>query len=118
VNRYTFRVQWSLEEHQYVGRCIELPFLSRRASTARAALAAASDAVDEHLRILRECDQEPPEPLTERRYSGKFIVRTSPALHERLVIEAAEERISMNQLIVQKLSGRPLGSGLGAFLLD
>ncbi|MCV7198444.1 type II toxin-antitoxin system HicB family antitoxin [Mycobacterium angelicum] len=118
MNRYTFRVQWSLEEHQYVGRCVELPFLSRGAPTAREALAAASDAVDEHLRALAESDLQPPEPLTERRYSGKFIVRTSPALHERLAIEAAEEQISMNQLVVQKLSGRPLGGGLSAFLFD
>ncbi|MCV7075533.1 type II toxin-antitoxin system HicB family antitoxin [Mycobacterium szulgai] len=118
MNRYTFRVQWSREERQYVGRCVELPFLSRPAPTAREALAATSDAVDEHLRALRDSDQEPPEPLTERRYSGRFIVRTSPALHERLAIEAAEERISMNQLVVQKLAGRPLGSGLGAILFE
>jgi predicted HicB family RNase H-like nuclease len=38
--------------------------------------------------------------------SGKFVVRTSPALHARLVIEAAEQNVSMNQWVVQKLSGR------------
>ncbi len=47
-----------------------------------------------------------PEPLTERQYSGKFVVRTSPALHARLVIEAAEQNVSMNHWVVQKLSGR------------
>jgi predicted HicB family RNase H-like nuclease len=41
-----------------------------------------------------------------RQYSGKFVVRTSPALHGRLVIEAAEQNVSMNQWVVQKLSGR------------
>jgi predicted HicB family RNase H-like nuclease len=53
-----------------------------------------------------------PAPLSERQYSGKFVVRTSPALHAQLVIEAAEQNVSMNQWVVQKLSGRrdrPLG---------
>jgi predicted HicB family RNase H-like nuclease len=36
----------------------------------------------------------------------RFVVRTSPALHAQLVIEAAEQNVSMNQCVVQKLSGR------------
>ncbi|WP_420866045.1 toxin-antitoxin system HicB family antitoxin, partial [Mycobacterium lacus] len=32
--------------------------------------------------------------------------RTSPALHLRLAVEAAEQHVSMNQWVVQKLSGR------------
>jgi predicted HicB family RNase H-like nuclease len=48
-----------------------------------------------------------PVPLTERRFSGKFLVRTSPALHARLTVEAAEQNVSMNQWVVQKLADRP-----------
>jgi predicted HicB family RNase H-like nuclease len=47
-----------------------------------------------------------PTPLTQRPYSGRFLVRTSTALHKRLAIEAAEERVPLNQWVVQKLSGR------------
>ena len=46
-------------------------------------------------------------PLTERRFSGKFLVRTSPALHARLSVEAAEQNVSLNHWVVQKLSDRP-----------
>ncbi|MEV0673509.1 type II toxin-antitoxin system HicB family antitoxin [Mycobacterium sp. NPDC050441] len=41
------------------------------------------------------------------RYSGKFVVRVSPSLHARLVVEATEQGVSLNQWVVQKLVGRP-----------
>ena len=56
----------------------------------------------------READGfEVPVPLTERKYSGRFVVRTSPALHARVAIEAAEQNVSMNQWVVYKLAGPP-----------
>jgi predicted HicB family RNase H-like nuclease len=48
----------------------------------------------------------PPESLTDRRYSGEFHVRTSPALHSRLAVEATEQGVSLNQWVVQKLADR------------
>jgi HicB-like protein involved in pilus formation len=59
-----------------------------------------------------------PTPLCERRYSGTFLVRTSPELHARLALEASEERVSMNQWIVQKLSGRTPSDTFGLFGFD
>jgi predicted HicB family RNase H-like nuclease len=53
------------------------------------------------------CGAEPPPSLTDRRYSGNFMVRTSPALHGRLTVEAVEQRVSLNQWVVQKLAGKP-----------
>lgn len=44
--------------------------------------------------------------MADRNYSGTLVVRTSPELHSRLAIEAAEQGVSMNQWVVQKLSGR------------
>jgi predicted HicB family RNase H-like nuclease len=70
-------------------------------------------AVDEFVGERAADGEEVPAPLSEGQYSGKFVVRTSPALHARLVIEAAEQKVSMNQWVVQKLSGR-LDTGLGA----
>ncbi len=52
-----------------------------------------------------QANQEPvPEPLSSRRYSGRFMVRVPPDLHRRLTIEAAEHGISLNRLAVEKLS--------------
>ncbi|CDO09589.1 toxin-antitoxin system HicB family antitoxin [Mycolicibacterium cosmeticum] len=41
------------------------------------------------------------------KYNGRFVVRTSPVLHGKLMVEAAEQRVSLNQWVVQKLCGRP-----------
>lgn len=106
MNHYTYRAEWSPEPPEYVGRCIELPWLSERAPTMREAIAAVEEAVDKYVAELEAADEDIPRPLTERQYSGKFVVRTSPALHARLTVEAAEQNVSMNQWVVQKLADR------------
>ena len=76
----------------------------------REALASVEQAVDEHVAERQREGFDVPAPLTERQYSGKFVVRTSPALHARLAVEAAEQNVSMNQWVVQKLAGRPISN--------
>ena len=44
-----------------------------------------------------------PEPLADRKYSGKFMVRTTPESHRRLVIEAAGAGVSLNRYINSRL---------------
>ncbi|MGZ4516129.1 MAG: toxin-antitoxin system HicB family antitoxin [Mycobacterium sp.] len=113
MNRYTYRAQWLPDYNEYVGICIELPYMRREAPTAPQAVAAIAEAVEEHVEVLRACGESAPEPLSEHRYSGKFIVRTSPQLHARLALEATEQGVPMNQWIVQKLSGRAPSSTFG-----
>jgi predicted RNase H-like HicB family nuclease len=107
MNRYTYRVEWAPETYEYVGRCIEFPSLSQRAPTAEKAITSIGHAVDEHVAERRAAEFDIPEPLTERRYSGRFVVRTSPKLHARLAVEAAEQNVSLNHWVVQKLADRP-----------
>jgi predicted RNase H-like HicB family nuclease len=98
VNRYTYRAEWSSECDEYIGRCLELPWLSQRAPMLRDAIAKVEQAVDEY---LAEREEDLPRPLTDRKFSGRFVVRTSPMLHARLTVEAAE------QWVVSKLADRP-----------
>jgi len=70
----------------------------------RQAIADVEQSVDEYLAY---CEGDAPPPITERQFSGKFVVRTSPALHSRLTVEAAEQNVSLNQWVVQKLADRP-----------
>ena len=107
MNRYTYRAEWSSEHGEYVGRCIELPWLSRWAPTLQEVIADIEQAVDEYLTECEADEREAPAPITERKYSGKFMVRTSPTLHARLAVEAAEQNVSINHWVVQKLSDRP-----------
>jgi predicted HicB family RNase H-like nuclease len=116
VDRYSYRAQWSPTFGEYVGVCVELPYLRREAPTAPEAIAAIEQATREHVESMRASGQSAPTPLSERNYSGTFVVRTSPELHGRLTLEAIEQRVSMNQWIVQKLSGRtPDNDGLSWF---
>ncbi len=104
MNRYTYRAEWSSEFGEYIGRCLELPWLSQRAPTLREAIAGVEQAVNDY---LAEREGDIPRPLTDRKFSGRFIVRTSPMLHARLAVEAAEQNVSMNQWVVSKLADRP-----------
>jgi predicted HicB family RNase H-like nuclease len=94
-----------------------MPYLRREAPTAPEATAAIEAAVDEHVAGLQLLGNAPPTPIADRSYSGTIVVRTSPELHRRLALEAAEERVSMNQWVVQRLSGRKLSAtwGLSGF---
>jgi predicted HicB family RNase H-like nuclease len=72
------------------------------------AIAHVVQAVDEYIADRADDGLDVPAPLTERKYSGKFMVRTSPTLHARLAVEAAEQNVSINHWVVQKLSDRTL----------
>lgn len=113
MNRYTYRAQWLPDYGDYLGVCVELPYMRREAPTAPEAVAAVEEAVEEHVAGLRAAGEDVPTSFSERRYSGKFLVRTSPELHARLALEATEQGVPMNQWIVQKLSGRAPSSTFG-----
>jgi predicted HicB family RNase H-like nuclease len=55
--------------------------------------------------------ETPPTPLGQRNYRGTFVVRTSAALHARLVREAAEQGVSVNLWMAQKLAERRIDFG-------
>src|SRR5947209_16160767 len=106
--RYVYRVEWSDEDGEFVGLCAELPGLSWLAPTRDKALqgivAAARDAVG----ILAEDGEAAPAPLSTRQYSGIFKVRVPPEVHRSLVLEAAEQNVSLNRLVTVKLArGKP-----------
>ena len=46
-----------------------------------------------------------PNPLSDRTYSGRFVVRVPPETHRDLVIKAAEEGVSLNRLVSARLAG-------------
>ena len=59
---------------------------------------------------LREHEEPIPAPLAERSYSGRFVVRVPPETHRELVIQAAEEAVSLNRLVSTRLTAPPAGS--------
>ena len=58
--------------------------------------------VNERVAIYKEDKQNLPAP-TNRRYSGKFILRTGSELHKALTVRAISEGDSLNKYVVKKL---------------
>jgi predicted RNase H-like HicB family nuclease len=56
------------------------------------------------LEVMIEHGDPIPEPLAGREYSGKFNVRVPKSLHRALIEEAENEGVSLNMLIVNRLS--------------
>jgi predicted HicB family RNase H-like nuclease len=103
-DHYTYRVTWSGEDKEYVGLCAEFPSLSWLAKTQEAALKGVRSLVWKVIEDLRKNKEEIPEPLANRHYSGKFVVRVTPETHRELAIRSAEDGVSLNRLVADKLS--------------
>ena len=104
IDRYTYRVIWSEDDNQLVGLCAEFPSLSYLASTPEKAIQGILKVVADVVKDMEANDEYVPEPISSRRYSGKFMVRVPPEVHRQLALEAAEEEISLNRLVSAKLS--------------
>ena len=104
IDRYAYRVIWSEEDGQCVGLCAEFPSLSWLAATPEKALRGIRKVVADVVEDMKVDNEAVPEPLSAKRYSGKFMVRVPPEVHQRLALEAAEQDISLNRLVSAKLS--------------
>ena len=103
-DRYSYRIIWSEDDQEYVGLCLEFPSLSWLDEAPEAALTGIRQVVADAVKDMKSSGETPPEPLSSKRFSGKFMVRIPPELHRKLVMEAQEEGISLNRLASDKLS--------------
>ena len=103
-DRYTYRVTWSEDDKEYVGLCVEFPSLSWLSATPEAALKGIRKLVAEIVSDMKSNNENIPEPIACRQYSGKFMVRVPPEIHRNLAIRAAESGISLNRVVSSKLS--------------
>lgn len=104
INHYTYRVTWSQEDGEYVSLCAEFPSLSWLAATPEKALAGMRHLVADLVADMRATDEPIPEPLSEKKYSGRFVVRVPSLVHRALATEAAEQGVSINRLVSAKLA--------------
>lgn len=101
---YTYRVTWSVEDNEYVGRCVEFPSLSWLAVDPESALHGIRQLVAEVVADMDSNNEPIPQPIATRKFSGHFMVRVPPDLHRELAMEAAEVGISLNRLASDRLS--------------
>ncbi|MGI5192007.1 type II toxin-antitoxin system HicB family antitoxin [Promicromonospora sp. CA-289599] len=104
ADHYTYRVQFSAADDEYVATVAEFASLSWLDSSPAGALLGLMQVVTDVVEDLRTSGEPVPEPLADREYSGKFMVRIPPEAHRRLAIEAAEQHVSLNRLIADRLA--------------
>ena len=101
---YSYRVIWSTEDEEFVGLCAEFPSLSYLDESRIAALNGITDLVKDIVIDMEANEEKVPTPISEKQYSGKFQVRIPPERHRMLVIEAAEQNVSLNRYVAHKLA--------------
>ena len=102
---YTYRVTWSEEDLEFVALCAEFPSLSYLDESRLSALEGITNLVKDVVTDMEANGEPVPEPLASKSYSGKFQVRIPPELHRKLAIEAAENKVSLNRYVSNKLAG-------------
>lgn len=103
-DHYTYRVTWSAEDEEYIGLCVEFPSLSWLAGSPEAALKGIRKIVADVIKDMQANNEVVPEPISMKKYSGKFMVRVPPEVHRDLALKAAEAGVSLNRLASSKLS--------------
>ena len=104
INRYAYRATWSQEDDEHVGLCAEFPSLSWLAPTPEKALAGIRRVVSDVVTDMKSAGEPVPEALSERKFSGRFMVRVPAQVHRTLATEAAEQGVSINRLVSAKLA--------------
>lgn len=100
---YQVNIAFDPRDDIYVTRVPELENCHTHGSTPEEALRNAEEAIELWLETAKDNGIEIPEPLSQKKYSGKFVVRTPEKLHATLAQEALRRGKSMNELAVELL---------------
>ena len=103
---YTRIVQEMNDEsgHYFCGRILELDGCQSTGDTIEELYESLNEAMEGYIEVKLENNLPIPEPERADDYSGKFNVRLPKTLHQRLAIEAQNEGVSLNTLVLYKLA--------------
>lgn len=101
--RYTKFVEWSDEDDCFIGRCPEIMAGGVHGNDEAKVYAELCQAVEEMIALIHTDGHELPEPLTAKKFSGKFVLRVEPALHRRLAAKALAAGESLNSYCANTL---------------
>jgi predicted HicB family RNase H-like nuclease len=102
--QYPKFVEWSNEDNCFIGRCPMLFIGGIHGDDEARVYRELCLAAEEWVEVLDKDNQPLPVAKRAREYSGKFVVRTTPELHQRLALKAMAAGESLNNLIVKTLT--------------
>jgi predicted HicB family RNase H-like nuclease len=101
-DRYLKIVEWSDEDQCYVGAVPGWIGKCCHGSDEMKVYKDLCRIVDEWIAIYKK-DGRPLPPPTNKKYSGKFVLRAGPDLHQALAIKALNAEESLNTFVVKAL---------------
>ena len=90
--------------HYFYGRILELDGCQSTGDTIDELYEGLNEALEGYIEVKLENNIPIPLPERTEDFSGKFNVRLPKTLHQRLAIEANNEGVSLNQLVLYKLA--------------
>lgn len=90
--------------HYFYGRILELDGCQSTGDTVEELYENLNEAIEGYIEVKLENNIPIPLPERTENFSGKFNVRLPKTLHQRLAIEANNEGVSLNQLVLYKLA--------------
>lgn len=92
---YFGRVEYDESAEIFFGRVINIDdVITFESESAKEIKQAFRDSLDDYLEFCAELGKQPGKP-----YSGKFVFRTTPEIHEKIAVAAAKEDKSINTWI-------------------
>ncbi len=102
--RYLKIVEWSDEDQCLVGRCPGLFFGGCHGQDETAVYRQVCKIVDEHVCDLLINKEKLPPVTAGKTYSGKFVVRVGPDLHQKAAVKASTRGESLNQFVADAIA--------------
>lgn len=90
--------------HYFLGKILELDGCQSTGDTLDELYECLNEAMEGYIEVKLENNLPIPLPERTENYSGRFNVRLPKSLHQRLAIQAEEEGVSLNQLVLYKLA--------------
>lgn len=101
--KYMIHIRWSEDDKAYIAEVPELPGCATHGSTYEATMKHAKHAIESWINGAKEAGYPIPEPLALRKFSGKFITRVDPKLHQELSLKAKASGKTLNRFVRELL---------------
>ena len=95
-DKYLKIVEWSEEDHCYIGTCPGLMIGGVHGSNEAEVYCELCQVVEEWIKIYEQDGDTLPAKTAGKEYSGKFVLRVGKDLHKELVIDALRHGESLN----------------------
>lgn len=104
ARRYLKVVEWSDEDGVYIGSAPPIIGQCCHGATEAEVMRQLTVIVEEWVEIFLRDGKPLPEPSAGKTYSGKFLVRVSPEVHQKVALKAAARGESLNQFVAETLA--------------